>query len=202
MFYNQYVSKVTEPMARDGIPGLQFKELNCQGSKQAKGVSIERSVATQELRKLAFDFPKQLPHKVDKPESSGRRFIGECRGKRDPGKEYPSHWCNENVDFRVRRVLMRCRALKQENKKNRVKTNSRGCAKADKPIGKFGRGDPPHEFWEEERRLREKKRKKRLAKMEKSGAGCPGVEEGLLSSGSPGAGNDIISKQSKKYIFH
>ena len=183
-------------MTGNGIPGLEFKELNCQGSKQAKGVSIEGSKDTQELRKLAFDFPRQLPHKVDKPESSGRRLIGECRGKEDPGKEYPSHWCNENVDFRVRRVLMRCRALKQERKKDRVKTNSQGRAKADKPIGKFGRGDPPHEFWEEERRLREKKRKERLAKKGKSGAGCPGVEEGLPGSGSPGAGNDIISKQS------
>ena len=27
-----------------------------------------------------------------------------------------------------------------------------------KPLGKFGRGDAPHEYWEEERRIREKKK--------------------------------------------
>ena len=181
-------------MAGDGIPGLQFKKLNCQSSKQAKGVTIERSKATKELRKLAFDFPKQLPDKVEKPESVGRRLIGKCRGKEDP-----SHWCKENVDFRVRRVLMKCRAVKQERKKDRVNTNSKGCVKVDKPIGKFGRGDLPHEYWEEERRLREKKRKKRLAKEEKkSGAGCSREEEGLPSSGAPGAGPDLKNLSSDK----
>ena len=186
-------------MTGGGIPGLEFKELNCQGSKQAKGVNIEGSKATQELRKLAFDFPMQLPHKVEKPECSGRKSIGECSGKEDTGKEDPSHWCKENVDFRVRKVLMKCRALKQERTKDRVNTNSKEHAKVEKPIGKFGRGDPPHEFWEEERRLREKKRKKRLAKEEKkSGPGCPREEEGLPSSGSPGAGLDLKDLSSDK----
>ena len=177
-------------MTGDKIPGLQFKELNCQGTKQAKVVTREGSKAIQELRKLAFDFPKQFPHKVDKPESSGRRSIGKCRGKEDPSRKDPIHWCKENVDFRVRRVLMRCRTLKQERKKDSFNTKSKVGAKANIPIGKFGRGDLPHEFWEEERRLRGKKRKERLAKEEKqSGAKCP-REEGLPSSGSPVAGQD------------
>ena len=148
------ISKVTELTTRNGIPGLEFKQLSSQGAKQAKSVTGEGSKATKDLRKLAFDFPKQLPYKV---ESGGRKLIGECRGKEELGKEDPSHWCKENVDFRVRRVLMRCRTLKQARKKDRVKTYSKERVKVDKPIGKFGRGSLPHEFWEEERRLREKK---------------------------------------------
>ena len=93
---------------------------------------------------------------------------------------------------------MRCRVLKQKRKKEKVATNSEEHIKAGKPLGKFGRGELAHEFWEEERRLREKKRKERLAKEEKKrGAGCPREEEELPSSGSTGTGpNKVINLSS------
>ena len=214
-----HVSKVSEATVKDQIPGLKFNELSCLGAKQCKRVRIKEGKSTQELRRLAYDFPKELPVKhlkAEKPENEkSKESLGKTRNW-DPH----DNWGKENVDFRVRRVLLRSRVLKQGRKKDRVESDSKEQSKAGKSLGKFGRGDPPHEFWEEERRLREKKRKERLAKEkkkkerlareekkkkrlakeeEKSGPGCP-EEEGLPSSGSPGAGPDFKNLSSNNVI--
>ena len=156
--------------------------MSYQGVKQHKREATEEGKSSQELRRLAYNFPKKLPvrHvKAEKPENKkSKESISKNR----------DNWCKESVDYRVTRVLMRCRVVKQERKKQKITTNSEECVKAGKPLGKLGRSHPPHEFWEGERRLREKKRKERLAKEEKKrGARCPREEEVLPSYGSPGA---------------
>ena len=182
------ISKVIEPMLRDLIPGLNFKSFSRQGVQKRNKVSTEEGKSTQELRRLAFDFPRDLPTRPVKPEKPKHEKSEEAvRKTRDPH----DNWGKENVDFRVRRVLMKRRVVKQEKNKEKVTINSEGQVKAGKSLGKFGRGDLPHEFWEEERRLREKKRKERLAKEKNSSTICLKEEEGLPSSDSPGAGPDL-----------
>ena len=177
-----------EPLIRDLIPGLNFKTLSCQGVKQCKRVPAEEGKSTQELRRLAFDFPRELPARPAKYEKPKNEMSEESiRKTRDPHE----NWGKENVDFRVRRVLMKRRVVKQKKNKEKATINSEGQVKAGKYLGKFGRGDLPHEFWEEERRLREKKRKERLAKEMNSAARCLKEGEGLPSSDSPGAGPDL-----------
>ena len=177
-----------EPLIRDLIPGLNFKTLSCQGVKQCKRVPAKEGKSTQELRRLAFDFPRELPARPAKYEKPKNEMSEESiRKTRDPHE----NWGKENVDFRVRRVLMKRRVVKQKKNKEKATINSEGQVKAGKYLGKFGRGDLPHEFWEEERRLREKKRKERLAKEKNSSTICLKEEEGLHSSDSPGAGPDL-----------
>ena len=180
--------QVTEAIISDQIPGLIFKELSYQGVKQRKREATEESKSSQELRRLAYDFPKNLPATHVKPEKSNKKSKETFSKNGDPH----DNWCKESVDYRVTRVLMRCRVVKQEKKKGKNAPNSEQRVKAGKTLGKLGRGDFPHEFWEEERRLREKKRKEKLAKEEKKrGAGCYGEQEVLPSYGSPGAGIDL-----------
>ena len=151
-------------------------------------MSTEEEKSTQELRRLAFDFPRELPARPAKYEKPKNEMSEESiRKTRDPHE----NWGKENVDFRVRRVLMKRRVVKQKKNKEKATINSEGQVKAGKYLGKFGRGDLPHEFWEEERRLREKKRKERLAKEKNSSTICLKEEEGLHSSDSPGAGPDL-----------
>ena len=179
---------MTEAIISDQIPGLNFKELSCEGVKQRKREATEESKSSQELRRLAFDFPKNIPATHVKPEKPNKK------PKEIFSKNWEPHanWCKESVDYRVTKVLMRCRVVKQERKQGKIASNSEERVKAGRPLGKLGRGDSPHEFWEEERRLREKKRKEKLAKEEKKrGAGCPREEEVLPSYGSPGARPDL-----------
>ena len=186
-----------EPLIRDLIPGLNFKTLSCQGVKQCKRVPAEEGKSTQELRRLAFDFPRELPARPAKYEKPKNEMSEESiRKTRDPHE----NWGKENVDFRVRRVLMKRRVVKQKKNKEKATINSEGQVKAGKYLGKFGRGDLPHEFWEEERRLREKKRKERLAKEMNSAARCLKEGEGLPSSDSPGAGPDLKDLSSNEVI--
>ena len=182
------------PLIRDLIPGLNFITLSCPGEKQCKRVPTEEGKSTQELRRLAFDFPRELPAKHEKRKNEKSKLS--IRKTRDPH----DNWGKENVDIRVRRVLMKRRVVKQEKNKEKATITSEGQVKAGKYVGKFGRGDLPHEFWEEERRLREKKRKERLTKEKNNGARCLKEEEGLPSSDSPGAGPDLKDLSSNEVI--
>ena len=80
-----------------------------------------------------------------------------------------SQWGNEKVDDLVRKVLGRQRVWKDTEKRKREKvwTCLNECSNTGRSLGKIGRGEPPHEYWEEERRKREKKAKEKVAKEEK-----------------------------------
>ena len=149
----------------DLIPGKKFKQLSSQGSRRAKGVTVEESSPTQELRRLAFDFPMELPQKFPKSESSVKKS-GRSKCKKEWSR---SHWGNEEVDDSVKRVLGRQRVWKQERKREKVFACFKECSNTSRSLGKEGRGETPHEYWEEERRKRERKAKDKMAKEEKKG---------------------------------
>ena len=111
-----------------------------------------------ELRRLAFNFPKQTSTGPDTEQKK------KYKAKPRKGKVIIHHWGTEEVDAQVKKLLMRKYSLKplrkRENKKKVI-------TQAKKTLGKFGRGDAPHEYWEEERRIREKKAREKLAKREK-----------------------------------
>ena len=193
------VLKVNEAIIKDQIPGMKFKEVKCQGAKKCQRVTKEERKLTQELRMLAFNFPKKLPArppKVDKPQNEkSKKPNSQTRDPHD-------NWGKESVDYRVMRVLMRCRVLKQERKERKAAPKSGERIKAGKPLGKFGRGELPHEFCEEERKLRDKKRKERLAKEKKDSFGCPQEEQRLPSSGGPDTQQALMALDSNKMIKH
>ena len=149
----------------DLIPGKKFKQLSSQGSRRAKGVTVEESSPTQELRRLAFDFPMELPQKFPKSESSVKKS-GRSKCKKEWSR---SHWGNEEVDDSVKRVLGRKRVWKQERKRKKVFACFKECSNTSRSLGKEGRGETPHEYWEEERRKRERRAKEKIAKEEKKG---------------------------------
>lgn len=149
----------------DLIPGKNFKQLSSQGSRRVKGVTVEESSPTQELRRLAFDFPMELPQKFPKSESSVKKS-GRSKCKKEWSR---SHWGNEEVDDSVKRVLGRQRVWKQERKREKVFACFKECSNTSRSLGKEGRGETPHEYWEEERRKRERKAKEKMAKEEKKG---------------------------------
>ena len=104
-------------MLRDLIPGLNVKSFSRQGVQKRNKVSTEEEKSTQELRRLAFDFPRELPARPAKPEKPKHEKSEEAvRKTRDPH----DNWGKENVDFRVRRVLMKRRVVKQK-KKNTIR---------------------------------------------------------------------------------
>ena len=108
------------------------------------------------MRRLAFDFPKQPSTGPDSKQK---------KAKPRQSKVRICQWGCEKVDARVRKLLMRNRNLKPARKReNQVNVTTQ----TKKPLGKFGRGDSPHEYWEEERRIREIKARGKLAKMRKS----------------------------------
>ena len=164
----------------DLIPGRKFKQLSSQGSRRAKGVTVEESSPTQELRRLAFDFPMELPQKFPKLESSVKKS-GRSKCKKEWSR---SHWGNEEVDDSVKRVLGRQRVWKQERKREKVFACFKECSNTSRSLGKEGRGETPHEYWEEERRKRERKAKDKMAKEEKKGVNTmiENLIDDLLSS--------------------
>ena len=125
-------------------------------STHLKCVKSPREKPDWELRRLAFRFPKQP--------STGPDSEQKKRAKHREGKMRICHWGGEDVDARVRKLLMRNRTMKPVRKReNQMKVTTQ----TKKPLGKFGRGDSPHEYWEEERRIREKKAREKLAERRK-----------------------------------
>ena len=108
---------------------------------------------------MAFNFPKQTS---TGPDSKQKK---RCKVKPRQGKVRICHWGDEDVDVRVRKLLTRNRTHKPVRKRENQK---KVMNQTKKPLGKFGRGDSPHEYWEEERRIREIKARGKLAKMRKS----------------------------------
>ena len=105
---------------------------------------------------MAFNFPKQP--------STGPDTKQKKRAKPRQGKVRICHWGDEDVDVRVRKLLTRNRTHKPVRKRENQK---KVMNQTKKPLGKFGRGDAPHEYWEEERKIREKKKSEKLAKKGK-----------------------------------
>ena len=140
------------------IPGLSLGESSLKSTHYLRCRKPSRNKPDWELRRLAFNFPKQTSTGPDIEQKK------KCKAKPRQGKVLIRHWGTEEVSAQVRKLLMRkCSqkpVRKRENKKKVI-------AHAKKPLGKFGRGDAPHEYWEEERRIREKKKSKKLAKTGK-----------------------------------
>ena len=107
---------------------------------------------------MAFNFPMQTS---TGPDSKQKK---RCKAKPRQGKVRIRHWGDEDVDVRVRKLLTRNRTHKPVRKRENQK---KVITQTKKPLGKFGRGDAPHEYWEEERRIREKKKSEKLAKKGK-----------------------------------
>ena len=97
---------------------------------------------------MAFKFPMQASTGPDTEQK--KRAKPRQRWKED--KVRICHRGGEDVDARVRKLLMRKRALKPARK---GENQRKASIQEKKPLGKFGRGDSPHEYWEEERRIRE-----------------------------------------------
>ena len=140
------------------IPGLSLGESSLNSTNVIRSGKPSRDKPDWELRRLAFNFTKQTPTGPDPKQNK------KCEAKPRQGKVRICHWGGEDVDARVRKLLTRNRTLKPVSKRENQK---KVITQTKKPFGKFGRGDAPHEYWEEERRIREKKKSEKLAKKEK-----------------------------------